>query len=234
MAKILDFSQFLSSRERLNSRVVGLSKMTEYEQKYVLDFYDKVGEKFSATRYSLWSCVREHLLSLPATDSVFEAGCGNGKNFIRPNMCGIDTCQTLVDICKKRQLDVKYGSIMSIDYPDNQFDHSICIAVIHHLSTEERRKQAIKELVRVTKPGGTIFIYVWALDSRDEHNKKKIYHEQDNLIPFDTEMRYCHLFVEGELETLINDFDVKIEKSFYEQGNFGIIVTKLSPPCLLY
>ena len=85
--------------------------------------------------------------------------------------------------------------------------------------------------MRVTKPGGTIFIYVWALD---EHNKKKIYHEQDNLIPFDTEMRYCHLFVEGELETLINDFDVKIEKSFYEQGNFGIIVTKLSPPCLLY
>ncbi len=134
---------------------------------------------------------------------------------------------------QKEGLDVKYGSIIAIDYPDNRFDHSICIAVIHHLSTEERRKQAVKELVRVTKPGGTIFIYVWALDSRDEHNKKKVYVEQDNLISFngsksDTiEMRYCHLFIEGELEKLVTYFDVRIDKSFYEKGNFGIIVTKL-------
>ena len=44
------------------------------------------------------------------------------------------------------------------------FDGCICIAVIHHLSTEQRRLDAIKELVRITRVGGLILVYVWALE----------------------------------------------------------------------
>ena len=47
------------------------------------------------------------------------------------------------------------------------YDYVMCIAVIHHLSNKERRKQAIKELLRITKKDGKILIYVWA--------KRKIY-----------------------------------------------------------
>jgi tRNA (uracil-5-)-methyltransferase TRM9 len=43
-------------------------------------------------------------------------------------------------------------------------DFSISIAVIHHFSTPERRLAAIKELVRITRPGGTILIFVWAME----------------------------------------------------------------------
>ncbi len=44
------------------------------------------------------------------------------------------------------------------------------VAVLHHLSTIERRQKAISELIRVTKPGGKIFIEVWA----KEQNPKNV------------------------------------------------------------
>ena len=51
-----------------------------------------------------------------------------------------------------------------IDFRSSSFDACISIAVIHHLSTTERRANAIKELVRIVKPHGYILIYVWALE----------------------------------------------------------------------
>ena len=40
----------------------------------------------------------------------------------------------------------------------------ISIAVIHHFSTPERRKEAIAELLRIVKPGGKVLIFVWAME----------------------------------------------------------------------
>ena len=37
---------------------------------------------------------------------------------------------------------------LSLPHPDNFFDFAICIAVIHHLSTRERRVDAVREIVR--------------------------------------------------------------------------------------
>lgn len=51
-----------------------------------------------------------------------------------------------------------------IAFRSNSFDACISIAVIHHLSTAERRANAIKELVRIVKPHGCVLIYVWALE----------------------------------------------------------------------
>ena len=42
------------------------------------------------------------------------------------------------------------------------FDACISIAVIHHLSTTERRANAIREILRIVKPNGLVLIYVWA------------------------------------------------------------------------
>ena len=44
----------------------------------------------------------------------------------------------------------------------NTFDACISIAVIHHLSTTERRANAIREILRIVKPSGLVLIYVWA------------------------------------------------------------------------
>ena len=59
---------------------------------------------------------------------------------------GCDFSQGLVDICKSQGLNVIYGDVLDIPYEDETFDYTICIAVIHHLSTGEKRQKAIKKL----------------------------------------------------------------------------------------
>ncbi len=45
-------------------------------------------------------------------------------------------------------------------------DYCVCIAVIHHLSTKERRIRALREIARILRPGGRALIYVWARNQR--------------------------------------------------------------------
>lgn len=61
---------------------------------------------------------------------------------------------------------------MHLPYRSAVFDSVISIAVIHHLSTIERRVQAVQELCRVTRPGGSLLVYVWAF----EQDRKKVIH----------------------------------------------------------
>lgn len=49
----------------------------------------------------------------------------------------------------------------------------LCIAVLHHLSTAERRLSGLRELVRITRPGGLVLVYVWALEQEAKKIKKK-------------------------------------------------------------
>ena len=46
--------------------------------------------------------------------------------------------------------------------------------MIHHLSTEQRRLEAIQELVRITRRGGLILVYVWALE-QDSEEKEAVF-----------------------------------------------------------
>ncbi|OMO85742.1 Methyltransferase type 11 [Corchorus capsularis] len=55
-----------------------------------------------------------------------------------------------------------------IEKKTNFGDAAISIAVLHHLSTENRRKKAIEELVRVVKKGGLVLITVWAVEQEDK------------------------------------------------------------------
>jgi tRNA (uracil-5-)-methyltransferase TRM9 len=47
---------------------------------------------------------------------------------------------------------------------NNILDFAISIAVVHHFSTPDRRREAINEILRTVKEGGEVMIYVWALE----------------------------------------------------------------------
>ena len=83
---------------------------------------------------------------------------------------GSDICPELVAIAKGHGHDVIVGDCLSLPYRNGVFDAVICIAVIHHLSTEERRIQAIEEMARILRPDGLILVYVWAM----EQTRKKV------------------------------------------------------------
>lgn len=142
----------------------------EIEKKFVHHVYDAIAPHFSATRFAKWPKVAAFLSSLPLGSLVLDAGCGNGKYLGLNQDCffiGCDISPSLIKICSDREHEVLVADAVNLPYRTGFGDAAISIAVLHHLSTENRRRKAIEELVRVVKKGGRVLITVWAVEQED-------------------------------------------------------------------
>ena len=104
-------------------------------------------------------------------EKVLDLGCGSGRHLIFLaghgfKVYGIDLAETGIKLAKdwldKKGLnaDLKIGSVYKkLPYNTAFFDAVISTRVIHHARIIEIRK-AIREIHRVLKPGGLIFITV--------------------------------------------------------------------------
>ncbi|THD21718.1 Alkylated DNA repair protein AlkB [Fasciola hepatica] len=147
--------------------------------------YDSIAEEFSSTRHSPWPGVVRFLQGLPMGALGADIGCGNGKYLLAAverlsasldgqtktlrlaPILALDRSVRLSQIVYNRGFDVVVGDIMRLPYQAGRLDFFLCIAVIHHLSTAERRLAAIHELSRLLRPGGMGLIQVWAKEQRD-------------------------------------------------------------------
>jgi ubiquinone/menaquinone biosynthesis C-methylase UbiE len=99
---------------------------------------------------------------------ILDAGCGGGRNlfwFLENGFLinGIDISEVAI-----QELITKYShlpegsflmtSIENTPFPDNHFNHIICSAVLHFAKSTLQFKAMLSELVRILKPGGTLFI----------------------------------------------------------------------------
>jgi SAM-dependent methyltransferase len=201
----------------------------------IKDVYNIIAKDFDKTRFSVWKGVKEFLDTLPIGCLVGDIGCGNGKNMLYRsdiNMIGFDISNEFVNICKNKNLNVNLGDITNLEVEDNFFDHTISIAVIHHLKKRNERIKAISELIRITKKDGLILIYVWAYEQLE--NSKRKFNVGDNLVTFQTKdgsiaERFYHIYSKGELEEeikMIKEPKFIIEKIFFELGNWCVIIHK--------
>lgn len=228
-----------------------MSSPQTYEQKYVQDVYNKIADHFSQTRGYLWRGVKEFIDSIKPYSYIIEVGSGNAKNLERLRKWNPIACDFSKEFCRisnEKGIQSITGNNINLPFRSNLFDYVLSVAVIHHLSTHERRSQAVSELLRIIKPGGKLFIQVWAFEQPEDSKKKFL--TRDELVPWHYETRfnrekdvendnsknnsndivlkrYYHLFNFKELEEIINtNGNVIILKSFYEMGNWGCIVQK--------
>jgi ubiquinone/menaquinone biosynthesis C-methylase UbiE len=193
----------------------------------VCEFYDTNWKKFDDSRVRIWKCVREFISNIPKNSMILDAGCGNGKNMIfikknEINVKGIDFSEKLVDVCKKKKLDVSISNICNIPYPDNFFDNVICIAVLHHLQKEDDRIKAINEMLRVCKKGGKILITLWSVE-QDKHNAiTKDFKYGDNLVKWENTFRYYFIYDKQHITEFIKKFNVS--ELCWELGNWYFII----------
>ncbi|XP_029027993.1 probable tRNA methyltransferase 9B [Betta splendens] len=155
---------------------------SQLERDHVHRVYDKIAPYFNDSRYKAWPKVREFLLDLQPGSIVADVGCGNGK-YLHINeevfKLGCDVCRPLVDSAWSQGHEVQMCDGLRLPYRDGCFDAVLSIAVIHHLSTKERRIRAIKEMARTLRVGGRIMIYVWAMEQ-----KRRKFEKQDIFVPW--------------------------------------------------
>lgn len=149
---------------------VSVQSTPEIEKKFVHHVYDAIAPHFSSTRFAKWPKVAAFLNNLSSGSVVLDAGCGNGKYLGFNPECffiGCDISPPLIGICAGRDHEVLVADAVNLPYRDGFGDAAISIAVLHHLSTESRRKKAIEELIRVVKKGGLVLITVWAVEQEN-------------------------------------------------------------------
>lgn len=100
---------------------------------------------------------------LPHYSKVIEVGCGTGQTLEvlsrHHTTIGFDISPTALSLAKHNCHYRVQGDIFSIPFKDNSFDLVYNSGVIEHFPNPTNIA-AVKEMARITKPGGTLVIIV--------------------------------------------------------------------------
>ena len=216
-----------------------------YEATYVHNVYNQIASHFSSTRYKPWPIVSEFLLSIPSGSIGLDVGCGNGKYLlVNPNVHIIasDRSSELVTIASSyggQNNEALVADGLCLPHQNGRFDFAISIAVVHHLSTKDRRRQAVMSILQSLHAEGKALIYVWALEQKSSRRGWDEGGVQDVMVPWvmkrskkemelgseneHTYQRYYHLYRKGELEEDIAEVGGTILNGGYEKDNWWCI-----------
>ncbi|WP_303309535.1 class I SAM-dependent methyltransferase [Hymenobacter sp. BT730] len=132
----------------------------EYELKY-----HQIEENywwFQARRDMVFRLIQD--LKLPHTAAVLEIGCSGGPLLQRlaavgySNLTGIDVSEAGVAVARQRGIsNVSCMDGAHLDFPDASFDLVVASDVLEHIQDEA---QALREWMRVLRPGGQLLVFV--------------------------------------------------------------------------
>jgi SAM-dependent methyltransferase len=166
-------------------------------------------------------------LGLRAGERVLDMGCGAGRHAFEMYKRGADVIafdQDADELATVREwfaamrdagevpagaeADVKEGDALSLPFADGEFDRVVAAEVLEHIPADI---QAIQELVRVLRPGGTLAVSVprwfpevvnWKL-SEDYHN---------------TPGGHIRIYTDAELVDKVTKAGMELEGKAYAHG----------------
>ena len=206
--------------------------MNSIENDMVKNVYEKIALHFSNTRTYQWSWITEFFDSLKNNSMVYDIGCGNGRNMTHNNLyfIGIDNCDNFLKICMDKKLAVINSNITKIALQDNTADAIICIAVLHHLYTEENRLLALLEMKRLVKSGGKILLSVWSIN-QPKKTRRSFKNYGNNIVVWnkfgEIYERYYYIFKIEELKSLFKKAGLIVINHKYDCGNEIFTLIKL-------
>lgn len=109
-----------------------------------------------------------------APGKALDVGCGTGvlaERLTRDgyDVTGVDPFPGMLNYLKQRNsaIDSVTARGEQLPFADNSFDLTYCIAVMHHVADPKDVRNTLKEMARVTKPGGHVLIW--------DHNPRNPY-----------------------------------------------------------
>jgi len=197
------------------------------EENQVRTIYEEIADHFDNSRQYKWSWVNTFLNELRKDSTVYDIGCGNGRNMVNNNaknlnFIGIDNCENFVKICRSKNLNVHYGNITAIPCANASADALMCIAVFHHLESKENRVKALLEMKRLLKPNGTILLSVWSIN-QPQKTRRSFNNYGNNIVLWNKfgkiYERFYYIYKLDELKQLFNLCGLTIKNYEYDCGN---------------
>ncbi|CEF66913.1 Putative methyltransferase KIAA1456 [Strongyloides ratti] len=153
-----------------------ICKQIEYE--YVHDVYTQLAghclrvckntPKSSSKngRVTQWPVVKKFLKELPDGCVILDIGCGQAKYELENGyIIGFDCCcDVLIKAEKRHNVDVLVADTLNIPIKKKSIDAALCVSVIHHFTSLERRKEALLSISECLKPNSLLFINAWAFE----------------------------------------------------------------------
>jgi SAM-dependent methyltransferase len=136
-----------------------------------------------------------------------DAGCGTGVNLehlaTRGHAVGVDLSEDAVAFCRSRGVAAARGSVLALPFRDGAFDGATSFDVLYHRWVTDDRA-AVREMVRVLKPGGLLLVRVPALSL--------LWGAHDEAV------HSRHRYTKGELVELLKGEGLAVLQATY--GNF--------------
>lgn len=147
----------------------------------------------------------------PAATRILDVGCGTGANLemLAKFGCaeGVDVSDDALTFCQRKGLNVRKGSAENLPFDENTFDITTALDVIEHLDDDI---SGLKEMFRVTKPGGYALIFVpafmWLWGVQDDISHHRI--------------RYTR----GQISARVRQAGFSIERATYANFTFFLPV----------
>jgi len=150
------------------------------DKNFIKNFWEDQGQKHKDSHWASWGDnwmidLEIDLVSkyIKDGDDIIDIGCSNGYSAFKQfeyngttKITGIDFAEKMIehaqDVKEKKYKDAainfSVGDILDIKFEDNSFDLAYTTRVIINLTNWEDQRKAIKELLRVVKPGGRVII----------------------------------------------------------------------------
>ena len=205
--------------------------LTNTEEKYVKNVYEKIAQRFNHSRAYKWNWIETFLQKLNKNSLVYDIGCGSGRNMMYEglNFIGIDNCQNFIKICQTKNLNVINANSINIPLENNSADAIICIAMFHQLSNNENRINTLLEMKRLIKPSCKILLSVWSINQPPK--TKRIFKRYgNNIVDWNNYgtiyERFYYIFKIDEIKKLFKTANLLLLEHFYDCGNEIFVLTK--------
>lgn len=147
---------------------------------YLIEFYNHYDEDNRLTSKSgkveFLTTMRYIQKFLKPGNRVLEIGAGTGcysHALARMGYCvdAVELVEHNIEVFRKNtqeneRITIKQGNALDLsEFPDSQYDITLVLGPLYHLYTGDEKRQAIREAIRVTKPGGILFVAYVISDS---------------------------------------------------------------------
>ena len=139
---------------------------------YLIDFYNNYDEdnRLTVKHGTVEFITTIHYIDkyLKPGDCVWEIGAGTGRysHTLARKGYSVDAVELVehnIEMFRKNtqtgeKISIMQGTALDLSaFPDSKYDITLLLGPLYHLYSIEDKQQALREAIRVTKPGGVIF-----------------------------------------------------------------------------